>query len=157
MDNLNIKGSLVQKWMKRTSAATRKSKVRKMMRGEDPGSPLTPGITTFPHSKRLAEDMFDGKRQYVIGYIEQASKKEMAELKRNINLLFANANNRARILSPSHSNIIYKALGNSSTRSNRNHIRSKIWIDGLLRVYNTRNAETSTLLRIIYDALPSKY
>ena len=157
MDNLNIKGNLVQKWMKRASASTRKSKVRKMMRGEDPGSPLTPVGATFPRSKSQADDMFDGKRQYVIGFIEQANKKEMAELKRNVNLLFRNANNKARILSPSHSNIIYKALGNSSTRSNRNHTRSKIWIDGLLRVYNTRNAETSTLLRIIYDALPSKY
>jgi hypothetical protein len=157
MDNLNIKGTLVQKWMKRASAATRRNKARKMGRGEDPGSPLTPGITTFPHSKSQAEDMFDGKRQYVIGFIEQASKKEMADLKKNVNLLFGNANNKARILSPSHSNIIYKALGNSSTRTNRNHNRSKIWIDGLLRVYNTRNAETSTLLRIIYDALPPKY
>jgi hypothetical protein len=157
MDNLDIKGTLVQKWMKRASAATRRAKALKMGRGEDPGSPLTPGVTGFPHSKSQAEDMFDGRRQYVIGFIEQANKKEMAELKKTVNSLFRNANNKARILSPSHSNIIYKALGNSSTRSNRNHTRSKIWIDGLLRVYNTRNADSSTLLRIMYDALPHKY
>jgi len=144
--------------MKRASASTRKSKVRKIMRGEDPGSPLTPGGSIYPHSKSRAEDMFDGKRQYVIGFIQQANQKEMAKLRRDVTSLFRNANNKGRILYPGFSKMIYEFMGNNNTRSNRSHMRSKEWILHLLMVYNRNNLKSaSSLLSIIYDALPSKY
>lgn len=144
--------------MKRATAATRRRKVREMLRGEEPGSPLTPGASTYPHSKSLAVDMFDGKRQYVIGFIQQANQKEMAKLRRDVTSLFRNANNKARILYPGFSKMIYEFMGNNNTRSNRSHARSKEWILSLLTVYNRNNMKSpASLLTIIYDALPSKY
>jgi len=158
MDNLNIKGNLVQKWMKKATAATRRNKALKMSRGEDPGSPLTPGASQRPHSKSLVVDMFDGKRQYIIGFIEQANQKEMAKLRRDVTSLFRNANNKGRILKPEYSKMIYEFMGNNNTRSNRSHMRSKEWILSLLTIYNRNNVKSSSsLLSIIYDALPSKY
>ena len=156
--NLNINKHLVQKWMKRATAATRRRKVTQMARGEEPGSPLTPGASEHPHSKSRAEDMFDGKRQYILGFIKQANQKEMVKLRRDITSLFRNANNKARILKPEFSKMIYEFMGNNNTRSNRTHMRSKEWILSLLAIYNRNNVKSSSsLLSIIYDALPSKY
>ena len=155
--NFNINKSLVKKWMKMASASTRKSKALLVMGHEGPVSSLIPGIS-YPRSKSSAEDMFDGKRQYIIGFIQHANQQKMAKLRRDVTSLFTNANNKKRVLYPGYSKLIYDFMGNNNTRSNRSHMRSKEWILNLLAVYDKNNVKSSSsLISRIYDALPAKY
>lgn len=146
--NFTIDKPLIQKWMKKASAQTRKRKIRQMALGEEPSSPMTPGASRPPQSKSRAEDMYDGRRLYVMGYIEQATSKEMARLRANIT--GSSPRNKT-------SKLIYELLTTySNTRSAKTQDRSKSFILSILSAYNANNAK-SPLVRILYDALPSKY
>lgn len=146
--NFSINKPLVQKWMKKASAQTRKLKIRQMALGEEPSSPVTPGSSRLPQSKSRAEDMYDGRRLYVMGYIEQASSREMNRLRANV----AGSSPRG-----SNSKLIYELLDTySNTRSAKTQGRSKGFILSILSAYNANNVK-SPLVRILYDAMPSKY
>ena len=166
MDNLHINGSLVQKWMKKTASKTRRRKARQIAQGITPSSPLTSNDGLYPRSKSRTEDMFDGKRMYIIGFIQQANKKEMAKLRKDITKLF-NRNmirklpgsvKKNVIMEPSHSRLIYLLMDDNSTRNNTQYDRTKGWILSLLTAYNKKNMNSSrSLLPIIYDCLPANY
>jgi hypothetical protein len=143
--NFKLNSNLMQKWIKGSSPATRRRKQASQEEGSE--SPLTPHMPVYPTRKSEAEERFDGKRQYIIGYIRQAKKAQLVELKTLIGLITP----KNDIISKRIYKIIHSRKNNSTHNNNR---KSKELITTLLRIYEP---EGNSFVGDIYDILPPKY
>jgi hypothetical protein len=151
--NLNIKGPLLQKWMKKGSATRRRRKLAQINKGERLNSPLTPGASEPPHTKELADSMYNGRLQYLTGFITQASPREMRELRTKVELISTSKQKNHPIIK-----LFKKIPNNNGTAKNRTHHHIKDIILFFISLDdNHRNTISASLFNIIYDALPSRY
>lgn len=156
--NLNIKGPLLQKWMKKGSATRRRRKLAQIHNGEEPTSPLTPGASEPPHTKHLAESMYNGRLLYLTGFITQASPKEMRELRTKVESISTSKQKNHPIIK------LFEKIPNNNgsaknrTAKNRAHDRIKDTILFFILLDDDhRNTRSASLFNIIYDALPLRY
>lgn len=143
--NFKLNSKLMQKWIKGNSPATRRRKQASQEEGSE--SPLTPHMPVYPTRKSEAEERFDGKRQYMIGYISQATRAQLVELKRSISKI-----------EPKNDKVskrIYKIIHSRKNNStHNNNIKLKGLITTLLRIYEPGG---NSFVEDIYDILPPKY
>lgn len=157
--NFNINKPLVQKWMKKGNVTRRRNKLRQMNRGEEPNSPLTPGASEPPHSKRAAESMYNGRLQYLAGFITQATPQEMNALRKRVFEVTKNSMQKK----DSVLRLLGKFRNNNNSAKNRNaRNRNQELIKDTILYFitednNYTNTRAASIFNIIYDALPETY
>jgi len=155
--NLNIKGPLLEKWMKKGSATTRRRKLAQMNRGE-PTSPLTPGASEPPHTKHLAESMYNGRLQYLTGFITQASPKEMRKLRTILESIGTSKQKSHPIIKLFGKIRNNNGSAKNRTAKNKTHDRIKdLILFFILFEDNHTNTKSASVFNTIYDALPPSY
>lgn len=157
--NLNIDKPLVQKWMKKGNITRRRNKLRQMNRGEEPNSPITPGASEPPHTKRAAESMYNGRLQYLAGFIVQANPKEMNTLRKRVFQMTDNSAQKKdsvlRLLGKFRNN--NNSAKNRNTRNRNQELAKDTILYFITEDHNHTNTKSASLFNIIYDALPDYY
>lgn len=156
--NLNIKGPLLQKWIKKGSATTRRKKLAQINKGEEPTSPLTPGASEPPHTKKLAASMYNGRLQYVTGFISQASPREMRELQTRLESISTSKHKSHPIIKLFGKIRNNNGSAKNRTAKNKTHDRIKdLILFFILFEDNHTNTRSASVFNTIYDALPPSY